>query len=85
MDIARPGDPCRVVGILRSTQDVTARSRRKAPTFSVFLATNYVAVSEREADRVEIEPKEEEEIRELAKDPLIHRKLVNSIAPSIYG
>ena len=33
----------------------------------------------------EIEPKEEEEIRELAKDPLIHRKLVNSIAPSIYG
>ncbi|MFW9934816.1 MAG: hypothetical protein ACFFDU_04690, partial [Candidatus Thorarchaeota archaeon] len=85
VDIARPGDPCRVVGILRSTQDTTARTRRKAPTFSVFLATNYVAVSEREADRVEIEPKEEEEIRELATDPLIHRKLVNSIAPSIYG
>jgi replicative DNA helicase Mcm len=85
VDIARPGDPCRVVGILRSTQDTTARTRRKAPTFSVFLATNYVAVSEREADRVEIEPKEEEAIRELAKDPLIHRKLVNSIAPSIYG
>ncbi|MHA2314335.1 MAG: minichromosome maintenance protein MCM [Candidatus Hermodarchaeia archaeon] len=85
VDIARPGDPGRVVGILRSTQDVTARSRRKAPTFSVFLATNYVEVSEREADRVEIEPKEEEEIRELAQDPLIHRKLVNSIAPSIYG
>ena len=85
VDIARPGDPGRVVGILRSTQDVTARSRRKAPTFSVFLATNFVEVSEREADRVEIEPKEEEEIRELAKDPLIHRKLVNSIAPSIYG
>ncbi|MFW9986106.1 MAG: Minichromosome maintenance protein MCM, partial [Candidatus Odinarchaeota archaeon] len=41
VDTARPGDPCRVVGILRSTQDVTARSRRKAPTFSVFLATNY--------------------------------------------
>ncbi|MFW9983269.1 MAG: minichromosome maintenance protein MCM [Candidatus Odinarchaeota archaeon] len=85
VDIARPGDPGRVVGILRSTQDVTARSRRKAPTFSVFLATNFVEVSEREADRVEIEPKEEEQIRELAKDPLIHRKLVNSIAPSIYG
>ncbi len=85
VDIARPGDPGRVVGILRSTQDVTARSRRKAPTFSVFLATNFVEVSEREADRVEIEPKEEEEIRELAQDPLIHRKLVNSIAPSIYG
>ncbi|MFX1566680.1 MAG: Minichromosome maintenance protein MCM, partial [Promethearchaeota archaeon] len=25
VDIARPGDPCRVVGILRSTQDTTAR------------------------------------------------------------
>jgi DNA replicative helicase MCM subunit Mcm2 (Cdc46/Mcm family) len=85
VDIARPGDPCRVVGILRSTQDTTARTRRKAPTFSVFLATNYIEVSEREADRVEITPKEEEHIQELAQDPLIHRKLVNSIAPSIYG
>ncbi len=85
VDTARPGDPCRVVGILRSTQDVTARSRRKAPTFSVFLATNYIAVSEREADRVEITPKEEKEILELSKDPLVHRKLVNSLAPSIYG
>lgn len=85
VDIARPGDPGRVVGILRSTQDQTARSRRKAPTFSVFLATNYVEVSEREADRIEIEPKEEKQIRKLAKDPLIHRKIVNSIAPSIYG
>jgi replicative DNA helicase Mcm len=85
VDITRPGDPCRVVGILRSTQDTTARTRRKAPTFSVFLATNYVEVSEREADRVEITPKEEEQIHELAQDPLIHRKLVNSIAPSIYG
>ncbi len=85
VDIARPGDPCRVVGILRSTQDTTARTRRKAPTFSVFLATNYVEVSEREADRVEIDPKEEKQIQKLAQDPLIHRKLVNSIAPSIYG
>ena len=85
VDIARPGDPCRVVGILRSTQDTTARSRRKAPTFTSFLATNYIGVSEREADRIEITPKEEETINEMAKDPLIHRKLVNSIAPSIYG
>ncbi|MFX0169181.1 MAG: DNA replication protein, partial [Candidatus Hodarchaeota archaeon] len=85
VDIARPGDPCRIVGILRSTQDTTARTRRKAPTFTSFLATNYVAVSEREADRVEITPKEEETIHDLAQDPLIHRKLVNSIAPSIYG
>ncbi|MFW9830783.1 MAG: LAGLIDADG family homing endonuclease, partial [Candidatus Thorarchaeota archaeon] len=85
VDIARPGDPGRVIGILRSTQDITARSRRKAPTFSLFLATNYVEVSEREADRVEIDPKEEEQIRQLAQDPLIHRKIVNSIAPSIYG
>ncbi len=85
VDIARPGDPCRVVGILRSTQDHAARARRKAPTFTPFLATNHLEVSEREADRVEITPKEEDQIRKLAQDPLIHRKLINSIAPSIYG
>lgn len=85
VDTARPGDPCQIVGILRSTQDYSAVRRKKAPTFSMFLATNYVDVSEREADRVEISIKEEEMIRQLSQDPMIHRKIVNSIAPSIYG
>jgi len=85
VDTARPGDPCQIVGILCSTQDYSAVRRRKAPTFSMFLATNHVDVSEREVDRIEIAPKEEELIRQLSQDPMIHRKIVNSIAPSIYG
>ncbi len=85
VDTARPGDPCQIVGILCSTQDYSAVRRRKAPTFSMFLATNHVDVSEREADRIEIAAKEEELIRQLSQDPMIHRKIVNSIAPSIYG
>jgi len=85
VDRARPGDPVRIVGILKSVKDYAAIRRKAAPTFSVYVDTNYVDVSEREADRLEIEPKEEEQILKLAKDPLIHRKIINSIAPSIYG
>ncbi len=85
VDLARPGDPVRIVGVLKSSQDISAVRRKAAPTFSVFLMTNSVDVLEREADRLEITPKEKEEIIKLSQDPLIHRKIINSVAPSIYG
>lgn len=85
VDTARPGDPVRIVGVLKSSQDISAVRRKAAPTFTVFLMTNSVDVLEREADRLEITPKEKEEIIKLSQDPLIHRKIINSVAPSIYG
>jgi len=36
-------------------------------------------------ESVSISPEEEKRILELAKDPWIHRKIIRSIAPSIYG
>jgi len=84
VDRARPGDRVSVVGIVRafSPRMTEARMRR---VFTVYIDANYIETQTREAETITITPEEEEKIKELAKDPWIHRKIVQSIAPSIYG
>ena len=84
VDIARPGDRVSLSGIVRAQQEVLSR-RTRLRTFDLFLEANFVDVSGKEAEVVEITPEEEKQILEMAKDPWIHRKLLSSLAPSIYG
>ena len=84
VDVARPGDRVAVVGIVRVTAPTLARGRRHR-VFRIYIDANYIDVQTKEAEAVVITPEEEKQIRELAKDPWIHRKIVQSIAPSIYG
>ncbi len=49
------------------------------------LDSNFIDVVSKEPETVLISPEEEKEILELAEDPWIHRKILRSIAPSIYG
>lgn len=84
VDIARPGDRVSITGIVRSEQERlggTARLR----TFDILIEANYIDVVGKEAEVVEISPEDERQIREVAKDPWIHRNLIRSLAPSIYG
>ncbi len=83
VDTVRPGNRITAVGILYSAQDMGQRGR--LTTFHVFLEINSIDSSEIDTDRLEITPKEKEEILKLAKDEWIHRKIIHSIAPTIYG
>jgi len=84
VDIARPGDRVSIIGVVRAQQEFVGR-RGRLRTFDLYMDTNYVDVAGKEAEVVEITPEEERRIKELAKDPWIHRKLIMSLAPSIYG
>lgn len=84
VDIARPGDRVSLTGIVRAQQEVLGRGTRLR-TFELFLDTNHVDVAGKEAEVVEITAEEEKQILEMAKDPWIQRKLLSSLAPSIYG
>ena len=84
VDIARPGDRVSITGIVKAQQERVGSSA-KLRTFSLFFEANYIDVSGKELETVEISPEEEEQILEMAKDPWIHRKLLTSLAPSIYG
>jgi replicative DNA helicase Mcm len=84
VDLARPGDHVSIVGMVRAV----APSRPgigKLRTFILHLETNSLEVLGKEPETTLSSPEEEEKILELAKDPWVHRKIISSIAPSIYG
>ncbi|RLG75119.1 MAG: Minichromosome maintenance protein MCM [Thermoprotei archaeon] len=82
VDVARPGDRVSVVGIVRLSK---GSKRSTKPVFSVFIEANNLIVAQRFLEELKLSPEDEEKIRELSKDPLIRRKIIASIAPTIYG
>ena len=84
VDVARPGDRISLTGIVRAEQEILSRGTRLR-TFDLFLDANFLDISGKETEIVEITVEEEAQILEMAKDPWIHRKLLSSLAPSIYG
>jgi len=84
VDLARPGDHVSIVGIVRAF----APSRPgigKLRTFILQLDANSLEVLGKEPETSPPSVEEEEKILQLAKDPWVHRKIISSIAPSIYG
>ena len=84
VDLARPGDHVGIVGVVRAV----APSRPgigKLRTFILHLEANSLEVLGKEPESSQTSPEEEEKILQIAKDPWVHRKIISSIAPSIYG
>ncbi|MEM2549856.1 MAG: minichromosome maintenance protein MCM [Nitrososphaerota archaeon] len=79
VDKARPGDLVAAVGVIEPLE-----IRDTALTFDVYMVANSITLLNKEPDAT---PTSEEiaQIRELAKDPWIHRKIIQSIAPAVYG
>lgn len=84
VDAARPGDRVSVTGTVRAEQEYIGRKGRLR-TFNLYTDANHVEVSGKEVEIVDITPEEQQKILEASKDPWIHRKLIMSLAPSIYG
>ena len=83
VDAARPGDRISLTGTLG-----LIRKQGRGGVLRVFdfvMLANNIDVSGREMELFEITDEDEEVIRELAEDPWIHRHLLQSVAPSIYG
>jgi DNA replicative helicase MCM subunit Mcm2 (Cdc46/Mcm family) len=84
VDTARPGDRVSVTSIVRAEKQ-TVGERGKLRTFSIYLDANFVDVVGKETEVVEITPEDEKQILEASQDPWVLRKLIMSLAPSIYG
>lgn len=84
VDVARPGDHVSIAGTVRAVAP-TLPTVGKLRAFILHLDANSIGVLGKEPETVLPSPEEEERILELAKDPWIHRKIISSIAPSIYG
>jgi len=84
VDVARPGDHVSIVGTVRAAAPSLPKAG-KLRTFVLHLDANSVEVLGKEPETAPPSPEEEKQILELAKDPWIYRKIIASIAPSIYG
>ncbi len=83
VDVARPGDRVSIIGVVKLLKE----SRRKSfsPIFDMYIEANNVIVAQKFLEEVKLGKEDEELIRKLSRDPLIRRKIIASIAPSIYG
>jgi replicative DNA helicase Mcm len=84
VDVARPGDHVAIVGVVRAVAP-TLPKVGKLRVFNLHIDANYVDMISKEPEAILTTPEEEKQILELAKDPWVHRKVIRSIAPSIYG
>jgi len=84
VDLARPGDHVAVVGMVRATAPTLPRVG-KLRVFRLNLDANHIDVRSKEPETLLPSPEDEKKILNVARDPWVHRTVIRSIAPSIYG
>ncbi len=76
-----PGNRLKITGILREIP----KGKYYSVKLDFFLEGNHVEPTEMEWIRLEVTEEDKKKIREYAKDPMIYERLVDSLAPSMYG
>ena len=79
-DKVTAGDKVILTGVIRLQPP-----QKKGSVYYKFIEANYIESVEKEFEDIEITKKEEKEIQKLSRDPEVYRKIIDSIAPSIYG
>jgi replicative DNA helicase Mcm len=79
VDTITPGDIIRITGTLKTVRD------EQTKLFKNYIYCNYIDALEQEFEELQISEEDEQEIVELAADPDVYNKIINSTAPSIQG
>jgi replicative DNA helicase Mcm len=79
-----PGSRVKVIGILKEVP-LPLKGGGKSTRFDLVIDANNIIPLEESFEELEISEEEEKEIIELASSPDIYEKIVNAIAPSVYG
>jgi DNA replication licensing factor MCM2 len=84
VDTARPGDEVEITGIYTSKFDYNMNVQHGFPIFTTHIEANYIKRLQ-DMDHNTLTQDEILEIKELARQPNVARRIINSIAPSIHG
>ncbi|THH19967.1 hypothetical protein EW146_g1327 [Bondarzewia mesenterica] len=85
IDSAKPGEEVEVTGIYRNNFDASLNSKNGFPVFSTVIEANHINKKEDLFAAFRLTEEDEKEIRSLARDERIRKRIIKSIAPSIYG
>lgn len=75
-----PGNIAHVTGVIREKP-----FKKDSKKFDMYMEANHLEPTEQEFEELTLTEEEREEIKELGKDPDIFDRIIDSIAPSIYG
>jgi len=78
-----PGNRIKVVGVLKELPRRFKGTRSRQ--MDIYIDANSVESIESEWDELEISQEDEQKIIEMANDPMIYQKLIQTIAPALYG
>jgi len=79
-----PGSKIKIIGTIKEVP-IFSRRGSKTTRFDLLIEANNFETIEENFYEVEITKEEDKEIKKLSKDPKVYKKLIESIAPSIYG
>ena len=85
IDVARPGEEIVVTGVFIHKLDSTMTIQSGFPVFGTLIVANHVAKRHSAESADNLSPADIAQIQELSRDPRIGDRIVQSIAPSIYG
>ncbi|KAK8854535.1 hypothetical protein IAR55_003274 [Kwoniella newhampshirensis] len=85
IDMAKPGEEIEVTGIYRNNFDASLNTKNGFPVFSTVLEANHINKKEDLFATVHLTEEDNKMIRNMARDERIVKRIVKSIAPSIYG
>ncbi len=79
-----PGSKIRIYGVVKEIP-IALKTGTQSVRYDLIIDTNYIESLEERFEEINIDEEEEKSILDLSKDSRIFEKLVNTIAPSIYG
>ena len=85
VDTVKPGDEVDVTGIYRNNFDAALNTKNGFPVFATVLEANHIAKRDDAYAAFRLTEEDEHEIRALARDDRIGKRIIKSMAPSIYG
>jgi len=79
-----PGTKLGVTGVVKEIP-ITLRDGSQSTRFDLSMETNHIESIQEEFAEIELSEKEKKEIEKFSKDPQMSKKMLDSVAPTIYG
>jgi replicative DNA helicase Mcm len=83
VDKAVPGNHVVITGVLKVFQERQRGERRT--TFRKILFVSHIEVLQKGVEEAELNEEDEGKIKELAKDPWVRNKIIQSVLPAVHG
>ena len=84
VDIVKPGDRIKVMGIFKSVLANSTKSNNST-LFKTYIDVNFIDPEDKTDAITDFSKEDKKKIEELSKEPKIQKKISRSIAPNIYG